>query len=78
MNGDSTTGPRSDSSSQATLITVGQLAKMLQTSVRTVWRLRSAGQMIEPIKIGGNTRWRLDQVRDWIRDGCPPPTQRDN
>ena len=56
---------------QPILITAAELAHMLQISVRTLWRLRSAGQLINPIRIGGNTRWRLDEVREWIAAGCP-------
>ena len=60
------------------LITAAELAQTMQISVRTLWRLRSAGRLIEPVKIGGNTRWRLDEVRQWIGDGCPTPAGRDN
>ena len=60
------------------LITAPELARMMRISVRTLWRLRSSGHLIEPIKIGGNTRWRLDEVRRWIGEGCPAPIRRDN
>lgn len=55
------------------LICAEELAEMLQVSTRTLWRLLSAGQLIEPIKLGGSTRWRLEQVRRWIDEGCPAP-----
>ncbi|MGI6414765.1 MAG: helix-turn-helix transcriptional regulator [Thermoguttaceae bacterium] len=60
------------------LITAPELARMMRISVRTLWRLRSSGQLVEPIKVGGNTRWRLDEVRRWIGEGCPARVQRDN
>lgn len=63
---------------QPVLITAADLAHMMQISIRTLWRLRSAGQLIKPIRIGGNTRWRLDEVQNWIAEGCPTPTTRDN
>ena len=53
------------------LITIDELASMLGMSKRTVWRLLSAGQIPEPIRLGGCTRWRLDLVRQWIDSGCP-------
>lgn len=53
------------------LITAKQLAEMMQISIRTLWRLRSAGQLIEPVKVGGATRWRRDEVHEWIAKGCP-------
>ena len=57
------------------LINARELARMMQVSPRTLWRLLSAGKLIRPIRIGGNTRWRLDEVKDWIDRGCPPPHQ---
>ncbi len=60
------------------LIPAEQLAKMLQISTRTLWRLLSSGKLITPVHIGGSTRWRLDQVHQWIDEGCPAPTSGDN
>lgn len=45
---------------------------MMKVSKRTLWRLLSAGKLIEPIRLGGNTRWRLRDVQTWIDEGCPP------
>jgi excisionase family DNA binding protein len=53
------------------LIAADQLADMLDVSTRTVWRLLSAGRLIQPIRIGGSVRWRLNEVREWIAKGCP-------
>lgn len=58
---------------QPALISATELAELLQVSTRTLWRLRSAGKLIKPIKIGGSTRWRLDEVENWIAEGCPIP-----
>ncbi len=52
------------------LITAAQLAEMLNVSVRTLWRLRSAHQVPEPVRLGAAVRWRLDEIRKWIADGC--------
>lgn len=60
------------------LICADELAKMLQVSTRTLWRLLSSGQLIQPIKLGGSTRWRLDEVRRWIDQGCPAPSDGKN
>ena len=63
---------RLDSSlGQPVFITVDQLATMLQVSSRTVWRMRSGGQVPTPVRICGSVRWRLDDVRAWIAEGCP-------
>ncbi len=56
---------------QPTLITAAELAQMMQISVRTLWRLLSARQIPAPIRIGGNTRWRLEEINQWIAEGCP-------
>ena len=60
------------------LISSDQLAGMLQISTRTLWRLLSTGKLILPVHIGGNTRWRLEEVRNWIDEGCPPPNSSHN
>ena len=59
---------------QPALITAAELAQMMQVSVRTLWRLLSAGQIPAPIRIGGNTRWRVEEINQWIAEGCPQPT----
>ena len=57
------------------LLTAKQVAALMQISTRTVWRLLSAGELIEPLRIRGNTRWRRSELERWIDEGCPsPPT----
>ena len=46
---------------------------MLKISVRHLHRLKSRGDVIQPIKIGKSTRWNLEEVEQWIRNGCPSP-----
>jgi excisionase family DNA binding protein len=53
------------------LISVGELAMILKVSTRSVWRLLSAGKLIEPVRIGGAVRWRFQEIKDWIDQGCP-------
>lgn len=53
------------------LLTAKGLAAMLNVSARTIRRLVAAGRLIPPVKFGGSVRWRLDEVRDWIKSGCP-------
>jgi predicted DNA-binding transcriptional regulator AlpA len=57
------------------LIDARKLAAKLQVSLRTLWRWRSSGQLIQPIRIGGVTRWNLADVEHWIAQGCLPPKQ---
>jgi len=69
MNSDST--PLAASDSASLLVGADVVARMMGVSQRTVWRLLSAGKLIEPLRIGGSTRWRADELRQWIADGCP-------
>ena len=58
------------------LITAAEFAEMLKVSVRTLWRLRSAKQVPEPVRLGGAVRWRLDEVTKWIAAGCRASKER--
>ena len=60
---------------KTSLLTANQVAALMQISTRTVWRLLSSGELIEPLRIRGNTRWRRSELERWIDAGCPiPPT----
>ncbi len=52
------------------LITAAELARLLRVSTRTLWRLRSAGELPEAVRLGGAVRWRLDEIKKWIAGGC--------
>lgn len=53
------------------LLTAKALAKMLSTSVRSIWRYRSSGRLPETVKIAGAIRWRQSDIEKWISMGCP-------
>ena len=53
------------------LINAEELAKLMQISERTLWRLLSGRKLPQPVRIGRNTRWRLAEVEAWIEKGCP-------
>lgn len=55
------------------LVSVRTVAKLLQVSTRTVWRMLSAGELIKPRRIGNIVRWHLDELKAWIANGCPRP-----
>ncbi len=48
------------------VVTARQLAIMLQVSKRTLFRMRSAGRLPAPLRVGGVVRWRLQDVQNWI------------
>lgn len=53
------------------LATVADIARMTRMSTRTLWRLVSAEEMPEPLRIGRSVRWRVDEIKAWIAAGCP-------
>lgn len=57
-------------SSGMALMTIEQVAEMLQTSTRTVYRRSQDGTLPAPLKIGNVTRWRRDILESWIEGGC--------
>lgn len=65
------TNEREVSRDGAELLPIGQVAKMVAVSRRTISRLADAGKLPPPLRIGGSIRWRLADVREWIAAGCP-------
>ena len=55
----------------ADLLDVQAVAAMLDCSARTVYRLADAGKLPRPVRLGSLVRWRADELRQWIADGCP-------
>jgi len=53
------------------LMDARDVARRLNVSTRTVWRLLSAGQLPKPVRIGRSVRWRHEVLEEWIRLGCP-------
>jgi predicted DNA-binding transcriptional regulator AlpA len=60
------------------LITAGELARLLHISLRSLWRLRAGRLVPEPVRLGNAVRWPLDEIKNWIAAGCPPPQAREN
>lgn len=53
------------------LLSAEALGELLQVSERSVWRLRSAGKLPRPVRVGGSIRWRKGEIRRWVEAGCP-------
>jgi len=53
------------------LIGADDVARIMGVSVRTLWRMLSAGKVPSPLRIGRNTRWRASELTAWIDRGCP-------
>lgn len=62
-------------SSKVILITPEQLAKLLQISKRSLWRLRASGQLPAPVQLRKSVRWRATDIEQWLARGCPQQVQ---
>lgn len=51
---------------RAKLLKKRQVAKLLQVSERTVWRLTKAGVLPTPVYIGRSVRWREEKLIEYI------------
>ena len=49
------------------MMDVKRLAEMLGASVRTVWRLVSAGVLPKPVQVGRCTRWFESDIEEFQR-----------
>lgn len=56
------------------LLRDSEVAKRLGVSRRQVWKLLAAGQLPEPVRVGGSVRWRDADIVGWIQAGCPAQT----
>jgi predicted DNA-binding transcriptional regulator AlpA len=57
---------------ESLLISAAKVGSLLDVHERTVWRMRSAGEIPPPIKVGPRkVRWRRAEILNWIEQGCP-------
>lgn len=61
----------SDPGLTALLLPLPLAARLLAVSPDTFRRLSSSGAAPKPVRLGRAVRWRLDQLEQWIADGCP-------
>ncbi|QNN21806.1 helix-turn-helix domain-containing protein [Planctomycetales bacterium ZRK34] len=55
------------------MLTIDQIARLLNCSTRTVFRLNDAGRMPRPVRLGALVRWNRGQIERWIAAECPKP-----
>ena len=59
-------------SERCRLLTAQAVGEMLSLSRRQVFRMRSAGLICSPVRVGaGAIRWRRSDIERWISLGCP-------
>jgi predicted DNA-binding transcriptional regulator AlpA len=64
---------RAPDNSDVLLIDVKGLATLLAVSPRMVWKLRDAGGLPQPVRLGSSrcVRWIRSDIAQWIAEGCP-------
>lgn len=53
------------------MVNARQAAKMLNVSVRQLWRLNKIGSLPKPIRLGRCVRWRRAEIEAFVKAGCP-------
>lgn len=53
------------------LVSAQEAAAICGIALRTWWTWDAAGFVPRPVRIGGSTRWRYDELQHWIAAGCP-------
>ncbi len=53
------------------LLDAKSVAILLDCSPRHVVRLADSGRLPRPLKVGRLTRWRREDISDWVLGGCP-------
>jgi excisionase family DNA binding protein len=61
--------------SEALMLSVQDVAKLMQCSDRHLCNLRRAGRMPAPVKLGTLVRWPRKVIEDWVANGCPAGRQ---
>ena len=64
-------GPRAGTGETPAMLTVRDVARMLNCSTRTVYRLTGSGRMPRPVKLGVLVRWPRVAIDEWMSQGCP-------
>lgn len=54
------------------LISAAETATRLSVSKATLHKLVAVGAIPKPIHLGRRALWRVEQLEEWVRDGCPP------
>lgn len=53
------------------LIPANEAGPMCGRSEASWWRDHAAGRIPAPVKVGGRTYWRAEELRRWVDAGCP-------
>jgi predicted DNA-binding transcriptional regulator AlpA len=56
---------------EALLVGAAEAGRLCGRSEASWWRDCAAGRIPSPIKLGGRTLWRVEELRRWVVAGCP-------
>jgi predicted DNA-binding transcriptional regulator AlpA len=56
---------------QAELVDARGLSEILSRSLASLARDDAAGRLPRAVRIGRSKKWRVAEIRDWIKAGCP-------
>ena len=54
------------------MISADEAAELVGVSRATWWAHHASGRCPAPVKLGGRTLWRVQELHDWVAAGCPP------
>ena len=72
QSGPATEASRTSSTEPDALLSVQQVARLLNCSTRHVRRLIDRGAMPSCVRLGTLSRWRPQEIEEWITAGCKP------
>jgi excisionase family DNA binding protein len=61
-----------NSASAEAVLTDKEAADLLKCSRSHFRNMNRLGQCPAPVKFGRSSRWRYDELIDWLHAGCPP------
>jgi excisionase family DNA binding protein len=64
-------GAGMQASTKKAMLTVHDVARMLNCSARTVYRLTDSGRIPRPVKLNALVRWPREVIERWVASGCP-------
>ena len=53
------------------LLDAEQVGLQLGVSRSTIYRLDAEGRLPQPVHLGRLTRWRREELAQWVQAGCP-------
>jgi predicted DNA-binding transcriptional regulator AlpA len=63
--------PPASSAPEPLVYDTADLCHVLRLSVATLHRLKAAGKLPRARKLGGQLRWNVSEIREWVGAGMP-------